>query len=234
MLHKLGVVGAEGRMGQTICRLAQELNAGVVLYGCRQSWEIESRPEVIIDVSHRVALPKVIDYCRSEDIPLVEGTSGLLPEDQENIRKLSELIPVVQAPNFSFGHFLQKVLVTEMAKSVQRNLGSCKCSVIDRHPTYKKDSPSATAKKLANLWLEQTKVDVANITAIRAGLPVSEHQITWTFPGELLSLQHSVAERTALARGAIKAALWVKKQSPGLWNMSDVYLAEIGNYGTNN
>lgn len=229
MLCKLGVIGAEGKMGKTICCLARQQNIEVVLSGSRQGWKIESRPEVIIDVSHREALSHVIDYCKREAIPLVEGTSGLLQEDQANLDKLSELIPVVNAPNFSFAHFLQEVLVIQMAKYVERNLTSYECTVIERHPTYKKDSPSATAKKIANLWLEQTQVNVADIASIRGGLPVSDHQITWTFPGELLSLKHSVTDRTGAAHGAVKAALWVNNKSPRLWNMSDVYIAEIGN-----
>jgi len=231
LLCRIGVIGAQGRTGQIICSLAQELGTEVVLHGCRDSWKIEGRPEVIIDVSHRAALSKVLDYCRSEGIPLVEGTSGLLPEDQGSIRKLSELLPVVQVPNFTFGHFLQTVLVTHLARSVKRSWDSCECTVLERHPTYKKDRPSATAKKLASLWLEYTNVDVADIASIRAGLPVSDHEISFTFPGELVSIQHSVADRTAAARGAIKAAIWIREQRPRLWTMSDVYMAEIRDYG---
>lgn len=210
-------------MGQLICSMAQELNCQVILHGCREGWSIEGRPEVIVDVSHRAAFSDVFKHCQSEGISLVEGTSGFLPEDQAGLHKLSEIVPVVHAPNFAFGHFLQTVLVACLAKSVEGSLDLCECTVLDRHPTYKLDRPSATAKELAKLWLEYTGVEVTDISTVRAGLPVSDHEITLTLPGELVSVRHSVTTRTAAAHGAIRAARWARNQPTGLWKMSDVY-----------
>jgi 4-hydroxy-tetrahydrodipicolinate reductase len=220
---KLGIIGAEGRLGGCLCRLAAERGGTVSLHGRRQGWELHAVPDVVIDVSHPSALTDVIAYCRRISVPLVEGVSGLGIEDHVALRQLSEEVAVVVAANFSFGHFLQRALLVHLASLIRRQPDEGEFTILERHPSYKKDRPSATARELSRLWSTQTGRSVADVASIRAGLPVADHEFALTFPEESLLVRHAVTDRQAAARGALRAASWVSGRPPGLWTMNDVY-----------
>lgn len=223
MLPKLGIIGADGRLGRCLCRLVGERGGTVSLLGRRRDWQIQTVPDVIIDVSHPSALPDVVSYCRRNCVPLVEGVSGLGIEAQASLRQLSEQVGVVAATNFSFGHFLQRALLVHLASLVRRQVDEGEFTILERHPSYKKDRPSATAGELSRLWSAHTERTVAEVASIRAGLPVADHEFMLTWPGESLLVRHAVTDRRAAARGALRAASWVCSRSPGLWTMNDVY-----------
>jgi 4-hydroxy-tetrahydrodipicolinate reductase len=223
----LGVIGAAGRLGRCICALADQLGWPVRLRAGRQGWQIEAAPQVLIDVSHPSALPEVVAYCGREGVALVEGTSGLDAEHREALVRLGERVGVVLAPNFAFGHFLQRALLEHLAALValQPFPLTSEFTVQERHPAHKKDRPSATALELARLWYTHAGRPVADVASIRAGLPVSDHEVTLTLAGELLGIKHSVTDRLAAARGALHAAGWLAQRGPGLWDMSHAYQA---------
>lgn len=223
MLPELGIIGADGRLGRCLCALTAEHGGSVSLLGRRHGWQIQAVPDVVIDVSHRSALPDVIAYCRRHSLPLVEGVSGLRDEDQAALRQLSEQVAVVVAANFSFGHFLQRALLVHLVKLVCRQEDEGEFAIVERHPSYKKDRPSATADALSRLWSTQTGRTVADVASIRAGLPVADHEFSLTWPEESLVVRHSVTDRRAAARGALRAASWVCGRPAGLWTMNDVY-----------
>jgi 4-hydroxy-tetrahydrodipicolinate reductase len=222
LLPDLGVIGAGGRLGQCVCALAAEAGCAVTLRGRRQGWEVLRPPRVLLDVSHPSALPEVAAYCEREGIPLVAGVSGLGEEHHEALRRLSRQVPVVQAANFAFGHFVQRALVECLASLLGRRLDA-EFTVLDRHPRSKKDRPSATARELAGLWAALTGRPPEEVASLRAGLPVSDHEATLTLAGELVSVRHSVTDRRAAARGALEAAFWACRQPPGLYPMREVY-----------
>jgi 4-hydroxy-tetrahydrodipicolinate reductase len=223
LLPEIGIIGAGGRLGGCLCALAAELGYTVSLQGRRQSWEIRGVPQVLIDVSHPSAFPEVAAYCLREGIPLVEGVSGLPEEHLAGLRRLSQRVAVVRAANFAFGHFLQRALLEHLAGHARRWPGVGELSVQERHPAHKKDRPSATARELGGLWSALSGRPVADVASIRGGLPVSDHEVTFTLAGELLSVRHCVTDRTVAARGALRAASWVQRRGPGLWGMTDVY-----------
>ena len=223
MLSDIGVIGAGGRLGSCLCAVAAESGYTVSLWGRRQGWEARGVPQVLIDVSHPSAFPEVVAYCLREGVPLVEGVSNLPDEFQAWLRRLSERVAVVQAANFALGHFLQRALVEHLAVHVRRRPGAGEFSVQERHPTHKQDRPSATARELGRLWSSLTGRPAADVASIRGGLPVSDHEVTFTLAGELVSMRHSVTDRTAAARGALQAASWVWQRGPGLWGMTHVY-----------
>jgi 4-hydroxy-tetrahydrodipicolinate reductase len=223
LLPKLGIIGADGRLGRCLCRLAAEHGGTVTLLGRRPGWQIQAVPDVLIDVSHRSALPDVLTYCRHNGVPLVEGVSGLQTEDQAALAQLSEQVGVVMAANFSFGHYLQRALLLHLASLLRRQPDEAEFSVLERHPAHKKDRPSATANELSRLWSAQTGRAVADVASIRAGLPVADHEFTLTWPEESLVVRHAVTDRQAAARGALRAASWLCGRPAGLWTMNDVY-----------
>jgi 4-hydroxy-tetrahydrodipicolinate reductase len=113
--------------------------------------------------------------------------------------------------------------------------------IVEAHHRLKKDAPSGTAIKLGQviahaLGRELEKVGVYSrhgiigqrtdpeigIQTVRAGDIVGEHTVLFGGIGERLEIIHRAHSRDNFARGAVRAALWVVKQPPGLYDMQDV------------
>jgi len=105
----------------------------------------------------------------------------------------------------------------------------------------KKDAPSGTAIRIAEVLAravnrdlnqvgvyarkgligERKKGDIG-IQTIRAGDIVGDHTILFGGMGERIEVTHRATSRDTFARGALRAARWVVRQSPGLYDMMDV------------
>jgi 4-hydroxy-tetrahydrodipicolinate reductase len=223
MQLSVGVIGVTGKLGRRICEQAREMECRISLSACSREWVTEAVPDVVIDVSHDSAFDEVARFCSATNTPLVEGVSTLSPEHLAQLRGLSTAIPVIYAPNFTFGHYLQRSALMVLAHILKTNSRTSECTVTERHPTSKKDRPSATAQELAAFWSESAECPVAEVASVRGGLPVSDHEAAITLSGEMLSIKHSTTDRVAAARGALQAGRWVVLQSSGFYKMSDVY-----------
>jgi 4-hydroxy-tetrahydrodipicolinate reductase len=60
------------------------------------------------------------------------------------------------------------------------------------------------------------------VVALRAGDAVGDHTVVFGGLGERLELIHRAQSRECLARGALRAALWVVRQPAGIYSMRDV------------
>ena len=58
--------------------------------------------------------------------------------------------------------------------------------------------------------------------SIRGGDVVGDHTVIYAGPGERVELTHKASTRETFANGALRAAEWVFRQPPGLYNMQDV------------
>jgi 4-hydroxy-tetrahydrodipicolinate reductase len=221
-LHSLGVIGASGRLGTQLVALAREHRIALpVLASRRTGWTIEARPDVVVDVSDRSALPEVISYCQREAVPLVCATSNLDSDADRALAMLAKCVAVVRAENLSFGHHLQTQALAAIARCLAGRPEVVDVRIVDRHPAHKHDRPSATARRLSALL--QCYGGAAVVESLRHGLAVSDHHIGWTFDGEEVIIDHRVTDRSAAATGALAAAAWIVGRRPGLSNMTDVY-----------
>ena len=113
--------------------------------------------------------------------------------------------------------------------------------IVEVHHRLKKDAPSGTAKSLAEILAEVRKLQLnkaarhgrqgimgertqneIGIHSIRGGDVVGDHTVIFANAGERVELTHKASSRDTFANGALRAALWVVKQRPGLYNMQDV------------
>jgi 4-hydroxy-tetrahydrodipicolinate reductase len=169
---------------------------------------------------------------------IVIGTTGFSKEDMSAVNEASKKIPCVMSSNMSMGvNLLLKVL-----QDITRALGDdYDIEIIEAHHRMKKDAPSGTALKMAQVIAdavdrnldevgvyarkgiigERTKKEIG-IQAIRAGDLVGEHTVIFGGLGERIEVVHKVSSRDTFARGALRAALWLKGKPAGLYDMQDV------------
>jgi 4-hydroxy-tetrahydrodipicolinate reductase len=122
-----------------------------------------------------------------------------------------------------------------------RALPDWDCEIAEAHHRHKKDAPSGTALALGRAVADARGVDfkrvaqrerVARIAArdastigfssVRAGDIVGEHKVLFAGAGERVELTHRATDRTIFARGALRAAMWIAGQPPGLYTLADV------------
>jgi 4-hydroxy-tetrahydrodipicolinate reductase len=217
------LVGAAGRMGQTIVKLAKsEPNIDIVAQcDCGDAIEPAMKKcDVVIDFSHADAIEGICRAALPHRQPLVIGTTGHSPEQRRVIEKAAESLSIVFASNFSVGVNALFALTRNAAEILGREFN---LEIIETHHRMKKDAPSGTATTLAEILRTARKLDdQVPIQSIREGEVVGDHTVMFTGPGERLELTHRASSREIFARGALRAAQWVMGKPPGLYSMQDV------------
>jgi len=196
------------------------------------------KPDVVVDFTAFEASVLSAEACARRGIPIVIGSTGFTPEAKARVRAEAAKIPVVLSPNMSVGVNVMFALVAEAA----RVLGDAyDVEVVEMHHARKKDAPSGTAVRLAEVAAEalsrdprrdlvfarqgmvgeRSKKEIGVMT-LRGGDVVGEHTVFFAGQGERLELTHRATSRDQFARGALRAARWVVGRAPGLYDMLDV------------
>ncbi|MCE5271770.1 4-hydroxy-tetrahydrodipicolinate reductase [bacterium] len=194
--------------------------------------------DVVIDFSLPVSLEKTVAACREAGKPLVTGITGLKPAEVDWLRQASTVIPLVYAPNMSVGVNVMFKVAAEVAKLLG---DSFDVEIVETHHRFKKDAPSGTAKRLAEVIAEALGRDLGKvgcygregitgerpgdqiaIHAVRSGDVVGEHTVVFGALGERFEITHKAHSRDMFARGAVLAARFVSAAAPGLYDMQDV------------
>ncbi|CAG0974944.1 4-hydroxy-tetrahydrodipicolinate reductase [Methanosarcinales archaeon] len=194
----------------------------------------KSKPDVLIDFTIAQAAVKNVTACARNKVNLVVGTTGFTKEQRSIMDKeISEnSISAVITPNFSIGVNVFWGLLAEAAK----RLGDYDIEIIEAHHNQKKDAPSGTAMKAAEVIsntlggkeLVYGRHGIAprhkeiGIHAVRGGDIVGDHTVLFAGDGERIEIKHQAHSRQAFAKGAVTAAVWVSKAQPGIYEMADV------------
>ena len=200
MSVKIGLIGAEGRLGKAISQLYPVFPIG------KTTPRTPLDCAVLIDVSSHKALLENLSAKR----PIVIGTTGHL--DLSPIEEASRHFPIFFAANFSLGAAILNRLVTMVAKHFPSDV-----DLIEMHHTGKKDAPSGTALHLIK------NVKEAKIHSIRSGNAMGEHTLIFNNAQERLTLSHQVHSREAFAKGALAAAHFLIGKPPGLYTMDNLF-----------
>jgi 4-hydroxy-tetrahydrodipicolinate reductase len=199
---------------------------------------LEKKPDVVIDFTAPAAAMHTARACAERGIALVVGTTGLSVEQKTEIGDLARKAPILLAPNMSVGVNVLFRLVREAA----RDLGNgVEVEVVEMHHRDKKDAPSGTALRLAEmaasgLGLDPAKAFVVDrhgshvprkqgtigLQSLRGGDVVGDHTVYFLAEGERIELTHRATSRENFARGALRAARFVAGKPPRLYDMQDV------------
>ncbi len=192
---------------------------------------------LVIDFSHAEAAGQICGACVGHHKPLVIGTTGHSPDQMRSITDAAKLIPILQAANFSVG---VNTLFWLTRKAAQLLGDGFDLEIVETHHRLKKDAPSGTAKRLAQVLCEARGLSDDNVVdgrhgligerprneigmhAIRAGDVVGDHAVIFAASGERLELTHKASSRETFAVGALRAARWIIAKPAGLYSMEDV------------
>jgi 4-hydroxy-tetrahydrodipicolinate reductase len=218
---RVALIGARGRMGQTIVDLAKRDPKIDIVAQCDLGDAIEAALkdcDVAIDFSNASSLEEVCRGASQNRKALVIGTTGHSAEQRQLIETTAKSLPIVFASNFSIGVNALFALTQHAAEILGLEF---KPEIVETHHTKKKDAPSGTAKTLGEILKSELKSDIP-IESIREGDVVGEHTVTFVGPAERLELTHSAGSRESFGSGALRAAQWIVGKAPGLYSMHDV------------
>ena len=169
---------------------------------------------------------------------IVIGTTGFSAPQRAEAEGLATKTRTIIAPNMSVGVTVLQKVVADVARILKDGFDP---EIVEIHHRFKVDAPSGTALGLgraiaaaqgkdfdqtATLARQgitgQRKDDEIGIVALRGGDVIGDHTVVFAGFAERLELTHRAQSRECLARGAIRAALWLPQQQPGLYSMKDV------------
>jgi 4-hydroxy-tetrahydrodipicolinate reductase len=240
-MTKVIITGAKGRMGQMLIACARNIPGLEIVGQIDQGDDIRSvidRGDVVVDFSLHSATPGIAELCAIHKKALVIGTTGHSDTEKSQILNFKSQIPMVWASNYSTGVNTLFWLTRKAAEILGPNFD---LEIVEMHHRLKKDAPSGTAKTLAEILADVRKQQLEKVArhgrvgivgertateigvhSIRGGDVVGDHTVMFANVGERLELTHKASSRDTFANGALRAAQWVVKQKPGIYDMQDV------------
>ena len=240
-MTRIIITGSKGRMGQALVSCAAKIPELQVVGQIDQGDDLGAiigKCDAVIDFSFHSSTAGFAEMCAANKKALVVGTTGHAEADKSKIVTHKSQIPIVWSSNYSTG---VNTLFWLTRKAAEILGPAFDLEVIEMHHRMKKDAPSGTAKSLAEILAavrkqqldqvarhgrvgivgERTPSEIG-IHSIRGGDVVGDHTVIFANAGERLELTHKASSRDTFANGALRAALWVVKQKPGLYDMQDV------------
>jgi 4-hydroxy-tetrahydrodipicolinate reductase len=258
---KLAIFGATGRMGLAVIRLAhadpevrivggacgagdpaagRDLGeiAGLGSLGVVASPDTASAllgADVVIDFSTASAVASLYGTAARQGVAVVSGTTSLDAAAQSALERASQAVPVLWEPNMSVGvHVL-----AELVEQAVRRLGAgFDVELVELHHQRKIDSPSGTARRLAQaaraarpelVERHSREGDVGPrapeelaVLAVRGGDVIGDHTVFLLGNGERLELTHRASNRDLFAVGALRSARFLTGKKPGRYSLKDV------------
>jgi 4-hydroxy-tetrahydrodipicolinate reductase len=235
------LTGSKGRMGRTLVACAPVHPDLRIVGQIDQGDDLRSAlaaADVVIDFSSHTATASIAALCAEHQKAMVIGTTGHSKEDRSLITRHSSRIPMVLSSNFSTGVNALFWLARKAAEILGPGFN---LEIIEMHHRLKRDAPSGTAKTLAEILaaVRQQQLDKVarhgrsgivgertaeeiGVHSVRGGDVVGDHTVIFAGVGERVELTHRASTRETFANGALRAAQWVVKQKPGLYDMQDV------------
>lgn len=234
---KVGVLGARGRMGRTVCETVQEAPDTELVAQVDQGDPLDALLgcDVVVDFTHVAAVMDNLRWCVEHGVTVVVGTSGFGDERLAEVRSWLAAAPqgrVLIAPNFSVG----AVLMMRFAAQAARFFDSAE--VIELHHANKMDAPSGTALRTASMIGEArgkaglgaspdaTKqelpgargaiVDDVHVHSVRVAGLVAHQEVLFGGHGETLTIRHDSLDRASFMPGVLLAIRGVASLPAGL------------------
>jgi 4-hydroxy-tetrahydrodipicolinate reductase len=195
--------------------------------------------DAIVDFTAPSASVALAKLAAKQKLIHIIGTTGCTADDDAAIAAAAKAgARIVKSGNFSLGVNLLANLVRQAAQALGPDWD---IEIVEMHHNRKVDAPSGTALLLGkaaaagrNIALDAhsargrdghtgaRKAGDIGFAALRGGNVIGDHTVMFAGPTERIELTHRAEDRSLFAQGAVRAALWVRNQKPGLYDMADV------------
>ena len=239
-MANIGVIGSKGAMGEALRRVIE--GSGHDYAGGADKGDdvgkLADVSDVLIDFSAPAALEGNLHAAIGAGVPIVVGTTGLGESHHQAIDHAARAVPVLQTGNTSLGVTVLAHLVREAAGKLGPDWD---IEIVEMHHRRKVDAPSGTALLLGEAAADGRGIDLAanresgrdgqagarrrgaiGFAALRGGTVTGEHSVILAGAQERITLSHSAENREIFARGAVRAADWLKDREPGRYTMEQV------------
>ena len=221
-------------LGGDACQLAGLGSLGIKLVNDLSDTEFET----LIDFTRPEATLDNLAFCVTNKKNIVIGTTGFSEKQKQHISDAAKQIGIVFAPNMSVGVNLCFKLLETAARVIGDETD---IEIIEAHHRHKIDAPSGTAIRMGEIVAEalgknlddcavygregvigEREHNTIGFETIRAGDIVGDHTVMFAGIGERVEITHKASSRMTFANGAVRSALWLQNQTPGLYDMQDV------------
>lgn len=223
---KVGVLGAKGRVGQTIVTAVTEAAdmelVAEVDHGDDLQILVDNGAEVVVDFTTPGVVMDNLEFCIDNGISAVVGTTGFDAERTSQVRSWVAAKPevgVLIAPNFAISAVLTMVFARQAARFFES------AEVIELHHPHKLDAPSGTAihtaqgiaaaRKEAGMGAQPdatdqsldgargANVDGIPVHAVRMTGMVAHEEVIFGTQGQSLTIRQDSYSRDSFAPGVL-------------------------------
>ena len=247
---KVAVCGACGKMGKEVVRAVNEaenlqLVAQIDICGGEGVSETigialeTTQIDVLVDFTQPKSIFENAKFCLNKGIRPVIGTTGLSDEQSDELKKLSQSknVSCLIAPNFTTGAVLMMMFAKQAAKFFDN------AEIIELHHNQKKDAPSGTAVKTAQMMSEAKDTfakgnceEVELLEGSRGGKSYSDIQIhsvrmpgyiasqevIFGASGQVFKIRHDSMDRTCYMKGVVMAINHVMNNNDFVYGLDNI------------
>mgnify|MGYP003292097875 CR=1 FL=1 len=212
---------------------------GVNIKSDLQSAIDEVSPDVAIDFTQPSVIFNNAKILLNNGVKPVIGTTGLTDEQLAELKKLSEEkgVSALIAPNFTIGAVLMMMFAKKAAQYFDN------AEIIELHHNQKKDAPSGTAVKTAQL-MAQEKSDFAknncaeteliegsrggasysniHIHSVRMPGFIASQEVLFGAAGQIMTIRHDSMDRECYMSGVILAVNHVFNNSGFVYGLDNI------------
>ncbi len=245
---KVAVCGALGKMGKEVVEAVladnqTELAAKIDLNGgdftSIEAAAAAKKIDVLVDFTQPSSILENAKYCLNNGIKIVIGTTGLSDAQVQELEKLSadKNVGCFIAPNFTTGAVLMMMFAKQAAKYFDN------AEIIELHHNQKKDAPSGTAIKTAQMMAEANKnlaagncEEVETIAGARGGKSYSDirihsvrmpgyiasQELLFGASGQIMSIRHDSMDRKCYMPGVLMAVKHVFEKNDFVYGLEKI------------
>lgn len=236
---KIAIVGY-GRMGHELEQAAGTRKHEIVTIDPNSKADFREINEaslkgvdVAIDFSVAEAALENARLYNKLGVNTVMATTGWY-DKMEDMKKTVKDIGFIWSGNFSIGVNVFFRIIDNASKIIN-NIDAYDILAYEMHHKGKKDSPSGTAKMLADILMKnierkkrlivdkldrQIEEEELHFTSIRGGAIPGTHTILFDSEADTIEIIHRARGRSGFAMGAVMAAEWIKGKK-GFYNIDD-------------
>lgn len=231
-----------GRMGSLLAAAAEEAGDTVTAaFGRDNITALASAgriADVVMDFSSPETLEPLCAYIRRTGTPLLSGTTGYTPAQQEKLLSLGTAAPVLWSANYSLGVAVFVRMLRQVSDILKPTFD---IEITETHHNQKADAPSGTARLLLDAIDPEHRLrpvygreglcgkrgaEEVGIHSLRGGTVAGTHTVEFFGPDEELSITHRAASRRIFVNGALHMARLLRGREPGVYDLQELLFSE--------